>query len=174
MAQRKPKQSLIVEIPRPRLTDEELMEMFYRGERRNTAGVETDESLLDSHENDAVPLPKVSKGIESPNNKPIILEPLIEKPSKAKPFISEPYSREPIKEQSGSTTTLSINAATSLRDPQTSPTATSNISGQDYPSATSETDEHESIQSSREVQNLAIGSQSLETNSDTDDEKLVA
>jgi hypothetical protein len=36
MAQRKPKEPLLAEIPRPRLSDEELMELFYSGQRKTT------------------------------------------------------------------------------------------------------------------------------------------
>jgi hypothetical protein len=36
MAQRKPKEPLLAEVPRPRLSDEELMELFYSGQRKAT------------------------------------------------------------------------------------------------------------------------------------------
>jgi len=174
MAQRKPKQSLIAEIPKPRLTDEELMEMFYRGERKNSTSVEADEFLIDSLRHDTVPTPGVAKEIESQKNKPEIQEPLNIKPSCGKPFLQESYFKEPIQENPGSTTTLSTSATISSVDPNTGHTASSIISGQHYSPADSVTEDPASTQSSQEVKILPIDNLSVETDNDNVDEELIA
>src|SRR5215813_11173466 len=91
MAQRKAKESLIAEIPKPRLTDEELMDMFYGGERSNAKRLVQEEALRDAFANvsDLMPITSIGmKGVES--------EPSPKEPSSNKPSIIEPSYEEPL------------------------------------------------------------------------------
>jgi hypothetical protein len=48
MAQRKAKEPLLAEVPRPRLSDEELMELFYSGQRKEKE-CQNDENDISVH-----------------------------------------------------------------------------------------------------------------------------
>jgi hypothetical protein len=92
MAPRKPKDSLIAEIPKPRLTDEELMELFYGRNHKATTKSEIEPT--------APSLVMVNAEPERGNNNLRVIKPSLNIPSFEEPFLKEPSIREPIIDQS--------------------------------------------------------------------------
>src|SRR5262249_44893403 len=89
MAQRKAKEPLLAEVPRPRLSDEELMELFYSGQRKETErqndegdGSGTGTVAVDSVRDSISP--KLDRG------EPSLVEGYSQEPSNKGPLTNEP------------------------------------------------------------------------------------
>ena len=164
MAQRKPKESLIVEIPKPRLTDEELMEMFYGGERKNAPKVEKEETKSDSFQEISALLPEESTRKKEEEDKPSLQKPLIEEPFNNKPFLQEPYSQEPIKEEFLGTERLSAHSESPSSGFFPKPVEAEIITRPHDPRPHSETDEDVSVRSSQGGNLMPLDSRKADPN----------
>jgi hypothetical protein len=78
MAQRKAKEPLLAEVPRPRLSDEELMELFYSGQRKEK-----------ERQKDEDDIPGTVAASEESSG-----EQISHKPYTQEPFLTEGYARE--------------------------------------------------------------------------------
>lgn len=161
MAQRKSKESLIVEIPKPRLTDEELMDMFYGGERRSTKRIGKEESPTDSPEKSFGPLldsiPTVTE-----KNKPSLVEPFYKEPS-----FEEPYHKEPIKEEVQNHTALSSNPSSPAVELQTQPRSVTIFAKLSESSSSYESKDSTTPQPPHELQRSRPNRQVVDTGADS-------
>jgi len=89
MTQRKAKEPLLTEVPKPRLSDDELMELFYSKRQGKSPFLATESVGLS---NVSAPLEAT---FQTTTNKPSLQEPTLRKPSLQEPAVQEPTLREP-------------------------------------------------------------------------------
>ena len=100
MAQRKAKEPLLAEIPRPRLSDEELMELFYSGKRKEAPQQKAEDDLSRSAEAALGLIPEETPSQTArKGNAQARQAGDLNKGSSKEPSLEEPFSEMPSEEQ---------------------------------------------------------------------------